>query len=303
MEMLPVDIIIKIAFLLPDLKDVFALLNALRPHIALEPLEYLYQLSLTHDHSSLWTTLTLASSMNDTISIVLYESIAKYYSSVVVEDSWFSIDWLKKHLHSMATIQWDAQEFPLTDDNVDEWADLRITDLYLSINNATSPSWKKLLPRLHHLKSLRVEGLSGDVKDIYKIVATSAQITELTINPIDLRIDNAELLYLIEWFRRQPVRSLLFWFANWRELNYDLRQELCEAIFNCSTMDKLILTDCYLDDLDFTRFSFSMTTLSLYSHCFHGDCLKLLASRLKDSKLTNLELADRTVQDDMDGMQ
>ncbi|KAH9101177.1 hypothetical protein Ae201684P_007362 [Aphanomyces euteiches] len=300
--MLPVDVILKIAFLLPDFKDVFALIDIFRPQIAFEPLEDLYQLGLTHDHSSLWPRLTLDCSMNDTMSITLYESILKLYSHVLVVDSWYSVDWLKKHLNPTTTIEWMAQEFPVTLENIHDWADLPITRLHLSIERDTPQMLKKALPRMHHLKSLSIGNSSGDIEDIYKIVAESAQITELEVNPNGFEVDNAELQHLIEWFHRQPVRVYADSFTNWKLLDYDLRQELCDVMFNCPTLDRLALTDCDLDDMDFSEFSFSMNTLQLYEFCLWKDDLKLLASRLKDSKLTHLELDGYLVGDDFHGM-
>ncbi|KAF0731359.1 hypothetical protein Ae201684P_006737 [Aphanomyces euteiches] len=302
MAMLPVDLMAKIVFFIPDSEDVFALLDILRPHIAFGPLGDLYQLGLTHDHSSLWPRLTLDCSMNDTLSIALYESIAKYYSHVLVNVSWYSIDWLKKHLNPTTTIEWMAQEFPVTLENIHDWADLPITRLYLFLESDTPQMWKKALPRMHHLKSLIIENSWGNIEDIYKIVAESAQITELEVNPNGFEVDNAELQHLIEWFHRQPVRVYADSFTNWKLLDYDLRQELCDVMFNCPTLDRLALTDCDLDDMDFSKFSFSMNTLQLYEFCLWKDDLKLLASRLKDSKLTHLELDGYLVGDDFYGM-
>ncbi|KAG9399795.1 hypothetical protein AC1031_011218 [Aphanomyces cochlioides] len=229
MAMLPVDLMAKIAFFIPDPED----------------------------------------------SITLYESIAKYYSRVVVDDSWYSVDWLKKHLNPMATIEWMAEEFPVTLENIDDWADLPITRLYLSIESDTPQTWKKVLPRMHHLKSLSIANSSGDLDDIYKMVAMSAQITELEVNPSDFEVGNAELRHLIEWFYCQPVRVYADCFMNWKLLDYDLRQELREVMFNCPTLDRLALTDCDFDDMDFSKFSISMNTLQLYEFCLWKDDLKL----------------------------
>ncbi|CAK4180319.1 unnamed protein product, partial [Aphanomyces euteiches] len=88
-------------------------------------------------------------------------------------------------------IEWEAMELPVTIDNVDDWADLRITQLSLSIKNDTPPTWKKALPRFTHLKSLFIEGPSEDLADVYEFVAKSAQITEFQIKPTDRRVDNA----------------------------------------------------------------------------------------------------------------
>ncbi|KAG9399794.1 hypothetical protein AC1031_011217 [Aphanomyces cochlioides] len=229
--------------------------------------------------------------MNDTLSIALCASIVKHYSRVYVDDPWYSVVWLKNHLNPMTSIEWNAKEF----ENMNNWAVLRITRLYLLIKSDTPQSWKHVLPRLHYLKSLRIDDLSGDLGDVYSIVAKSAQIIELEIYPMDFRLGNAELLHLIEWFRRQPVRVYADWFMNWGLLDYNLKQELCDVMFNCPTLVRLTLTDCYLVDMDFSKFSFSMNTLELYEFSFWVDLMKLLASRLKESNLTNLVLVDDSI--------
>ncbi|KAF0731358.1 hypothetical protein Ae201684P_006867 [Aphanomyces euteiches] len=302
MDTLPVDAIIKIVFFIPDPEDLFAFLGTLRPHIALGPLEDLYQLGLAHDHSSLWPALTLDCLMKDTLSIVLCESIAKLYSQVLINDSWFSVDWLKKHLNPIAAIEWGSDEFPSTIAKKDDWVDLRITRLYLFNKKDTPETWKMVVPRMHYLKSLSIEG-NGDLAEVYRFVVKSAPITELQINPIDFQVGNAELLHIIEWFRRQPVREFEECFTDWSDLDYDLRQELCEVMFNCPTMDRLCLSSAYLNQMDFTKFCFPMSTLQLHSCDIYRDGLKLLASRLMDSKLTNLELFDYLEDDDIDGME
>ncbi|KAG9413074.1 hypothetical protein AC1031_016092 [Aphanomyces cochlioides] len=237
--------------------------------------------------------------MKDTLSNALCASIVKHYSHVCVDNSWYSVVWLKKHLNPMTSIEWNAKEFPVTIENVNNWADLRITRLYLLIKSDALQPWKHVLPRLHYLKSLRIGDLSGDLGDVYSIVDKSAQITELEIYPMDFRLGNAELLHLIEWFRRQPVRVYADWLMNW---GYNLKQELCDVMFNCPTLDRLTLTDCYLGDMDFSNFSFSMNTFELYEFSFWVDLMKLLASRLKESKLTNLVLVGNLVDDSIDGV-
>ncbi|CAK4657821.1 unnamed protein product, partial [Aphanomyces euteiches] len=127
--MVPVDVVIKIAFAIPDAKDLFAFLEALRLCIDLGPLEHLYQLCLKQDHFDVWPALKLTSAARDKLSLPHYESIAKYYSRVIVNDARFSVEWLRTHLNSMATIEWNAGEIPVTEENLDEWQDLRITGL------------------------------------------------------------------------------------------------------------------------------------------------------------------------------
>ncbi|KAH9183563.1 hypothetical protein AeNC1_014461, partial [Aphanomyces euteiches] len=308
--MVPVDVVIKIAFAIPDAKDLFAFLEALRLCIDLGPLEHLYQLCLKQDHFDVWPALKLTSAARDKLSLPHYESIAKYYSRVIVNDARFSVEWLRTHLNSMATIEWNAGEIPVTEENLDERQDLRITGLNVYIDEDTPRTWKNVLSRLHCLTSLRVydyQGLwgnDGDFEEVYAYAAYSNQLVELVVYANSgYTLQHSELVYLLEWFRRQPVQEFESDFTDWGYHDFDLRQALCEAMFNCPTMERLRLIDCYLFDMVFPRFTFQMESLKLDEWCLDSDFLIDLAGQLEGSRLTRLELDDCTHDGNIEGIE
>ncbi|CAK4339510.1 unnamed protein product, partial [Aphanomyces euteiches] len=165
MPMLPIDVVVKLAFAIPNGNDLFALIEALRPYMDLGPLEHLVQLSLIHPPSEVWPSLKLSAVMTDATSIASSEAIAKYYSHVIVDDSWNDVEWLKTNLAPEATIQWCVNRFPTTIDSMDSWTNLRITVLIPTLNSDTPAIWKYMLPRLHSLTCLHVEADSEGLDD------------------------------------------------------------------------------------------------------------------------------------------
>ncbi|KAH9141815.1 hypothetical protein AeRB84_014053 [Aphanomyces euteiches] len=299
---LPVDVLLKIAFTIPDAEDLFAFLEALRVDIDLGPLEYLHQLGQTHEHTDLWPTLFLDSLLLDELSTSPCQAVVKYYPSVIVEDGWENIEWLKAHVNPMATVEWYVNGFPQTVKNVDDWAKLQITKASITIDSETTAStWKDVVPRLQHLTSLYVGDDFGQLDGIHALLPTSHQLTNFEI--FATKMENADLMYLNQWFRSHPVQVFESWFTEWRELDYNLRQALCEAMFNCPTLERLRLTDCYLDDMDFTKFNFSMKSLLLDELDSESNVLIALASRLEGSKLTHLEISDYVDDNNTKGME
>ncbi|KAH9116094.1 hypothetical protein LEN26_012936 [Aphanomyces euteiches] len=307
---LPEDILVKIALCITDEVDVFVFFEVLRPHVDLDPVSLvsLVQLDLKVIYSSPWPTFTLDSTISETMSILSIEAIIKYYSHVVVKDTRYSVDWLNTHLNPTTTIEWSTMEFQNVVKTWEEWSSLRITKLNLHIDMDSPSTWKEVLPRLCRLTSLFVDDRAGNLEDIYAFVAKSKHIIDFKIVAISgFQIGNSELLHvhLLEWFRRQPVQRFDAWFTDWRLLDYNLRQALCEAMFNCPMFERLCLADCYLDDMDFTKFTFSIKTLELNEWCLHSNFLASLASRLEGSKVTCLELNDYVDDnnDDIEGIE
>ncbi|KAH9104563.1 hypothetical protein AeMF1_019382 [Aphanomyces euteiches] len=145
---LPVDLVIKIAFALPNANDLFALLKVLRPHINLGPLESLYRLGLTHNHSDLWPSLCLKPSILSSQDCSLFKDVAQYYKNVQIKDFWSSegVEWLKSNLNPKATIQWELLKYPSIVDIGSNWSDLRIHSLCFHLSDISELRWKPFLP-------------------------------------------------------------------------------------------------------------------------------------------------------------
>ncbi|KAH9142698.1 hypothetical protein AeRB84_013247 [Aphanomyces euteiches] len=301
-SLLPVDVIINIAFSIPVAADLFAFLEALRPYNLLGPLEHLYQLGMQLDRSFyLWPCLRIPS-LVDELSIS-YEAIAKYYSNVVIQDLG-QATWLKKHLGPQTKIEWIVNHFPTsTKEIVDDVWDLHITRVSHGFKCNSLSSGKEILSRLKHLTTLKVydehpfsmpaEALDDYHQawdDIFQFVEESHQLTELQASPDSHAMSSSNLVNLIAWFRRQPVRVLKCMTSTCGRIDKSLKQPFYEAIFNCPTLDKLILTTCDFEGLDFSRFRFSMRSLQV-GYCRGGsDYIDSLASRLENSNLTHLDI-------------
>ncbi|KAH9107290.1 hypothetical protein LEN26_011583 [Aphanomyces euteiches] len=164
-------------------------------------------------------------------------------------------------------------------------------------------SGKEILSRLKHLTTLKVydehpfsmlaEALDDYHQawdDIFQFVEESHQLTELQASPDSHAMSSSNLVNLIAWFRRQPVRVLKCMTSTCGRIDKSLKQSFYEAIFNCPTLDKLILTTCDFEGLDFSRFRFSMRSLQV-GYCRGGsDYIDSLASRLENYNLTHLDI-------------
>ncbi|KAH9122167.1 hypothetical protein AeMF1_006423 [Aphanomyces euteiches] len=102
---LPLEIIIKIAFSIPDAKDVMSFLEALRPHVDLGPLDHLTQLDLTNNASNIWPTLKPEKDVQR--KFVGHECILQHYTAIEVNHN-FDIEWIKKHMNASAWVHWET---------------------------------------------------------------------------------------------------------------------------------------------------------------------------------------------------
>ncbi|KAH9151565.1 hypothetical protein LEN26_003839 [Aphanomyces euteiches] len=289
---LPIDVLIKIVFFITHVKDLLSFLKTLRPAINLGPLELLHQLGSTLEHSSFWPTLLIDASTIGVLTTSPHRDIVKYYSNVTIEyGGWEIFRWMRKYLSPKAAIEWHIDTIPEKINNVDNWTSFRITDVSIAITKENASTWKNVLPRLDHLTSLRVASKYGNLKEIFAILSVTKTITAFEVVAENgYAVQRDERLHLSQWFHRQPVREFEAWFKDMNLLDIELRQSLCEAMFNCPSLERLKLAAFYLDDMDFTKFSFSMKWLMLDEQ--NSDVLNLLATRLTHSKLTDLVLRD-----------
>ncbi|KAH9185724.1 hypothetical protein AeNC1_012300 [Aphanomyces euteiches] len=283
--MLPVDVVMKIAFAIPDADDFFAFLEVLiSPLNNLGPLEPLHQLGKSVDHEDLWPTLCLGSSTPDTSSRSSFEAITKLYLHVAVDDT-CDAQWLLGHLNSMATVEWTINRLSAINELPDGWFDLPITRLIVNCGYDTTTGWKDLLERLSHLTSLAVHN-GGDVDVIFEFLATSNQIREFQIANEFMDMTESNQINLTKWLLNQPVRVFECSSGDW----YNRDDAIYRAMFNCSTLDRLMLSSWDLSNVDFTHLMFEMQTLELHNSFWDSNLLKSLASRLEGSKVIHLQL-------------
>ncbi|KAH9125432.1 hypothetical protein AeMF1_003942 [Aphanomyces euteiches] len=298
---LPLDIIVKIAFSIPDTEDLFAFLEALRPAIDLGPLEHLNQLGPTK--SDLWPSLRLNASILDLPTRSSFEAIAQYYSNVIVEDVWENVGWLKSHLNPTAKIVWAFKKYKSPVDRMDDWSDLRITRLVSSRRYKDPPvGWAQTLSRLPFLTSLTMDDATCNLDEAFEFLCNSENITELQITDAYYRMTASSLLYLAKWFRQHPVQKFECVVSHFASIDKAVRQEFCQALLNCSTLDRVKLPSCYLEDLDFSLFRFEMMSLELCCGTISSDYVMSLAHPLEGSKVTRLAL-NACDDEDLDGIE
>ncbi|KAG9397842.1 hypothetical protein AC1031_016552 [Aphanomyces cochlioides] len=294
------DIVVKIAFSIPDAKDLLAFLKALGPYNLLGPLEYLYQLSLSRHCMDLWPVLRLRPSILGSVRKTSFEAIAKFYGDVILQEDWDNVEWLKTYLNPMAQIEWNLNVYR-SRDVVDGWSDMRITRMKIDIDGYdASIMCKNILPRLTNLKSLHLTIANVNLNDFFPFLATLKQITEVMIDSDGFQLTHSDLVQLTEWFRHDTLRKLRFHRAYWGSVDDDGVKRSCfQAIFNSPMLESLEFSFCDLQDIDLSEMVYSMKSLR------HINCqstpmqVQGMSNRLKGSKLTHLELTDVVVFNDV----
>ncbi|CAK4077563.1 unnamed protein product [Aphanomyces euteiches] len=292
---LPEDLIVKIAFSIPDAADLFTFLEALVPLEVLGPLEHLHKLGLERDTKDLWPCLLLNSTTLKAKFRSSYEVIAKYYSSVLVVDV-TDVTWLRKHLNPAVQVEWIASQFPIPQDILNDWTDLRITQFYGTFYNNDTSALTNVIPRLPHLQFFNIE-VEDTLDYVCPAIARSTQITALKlVTRMNDELNESNVVDLVAWLSSHPVQTFSFDGSHEAyDIDIALRQKFYEAMVNCSTMDKLVLDASGANDLDFSKFTFSMRSLEvLYPHC---DFIESLAERLEGSNVTDLTIFGYYVQE------
>ncbi|KAF0723648.1 hypothetical protein Ae201684P_007314 [Aphanomyces euteiches] len=304
---LPADLVIKIAFALPKANDLFALLEVLRPHINLGPLESLYRLSLTRNHSDLWPSLCLKPSILSSQEISTFQDVAQYYKNVQIKDFWSSdgVEWLKANLNPMATIQWKVQDSSVMADVGSDWSELRIHSLCFHLSGTYEFRWKPFLPQLRYLTSLEVHDGTSGLGDLLECIAENNTITDFRLKSKYSDLCDSDMVYLTKWFRHQPVRMFECDMCCWGSMDINVPQEFYQAMFNCPTLNRLVILWHHLSDIDFTYFNLTMKSLQMKNCSWSSDNIKTFASRLPTSKITHFELdgCDFGDDDGFDGLE
>ncbi|KAH9180180.1 hypothetical protein AeNC1_017176 [Aphanomyces euteiches] len=278
---MPVDVILKIAFSIPNAADFFAFLESLHPYGVLGPLEHLYQLSLTQRQSELWPNLKIDSMALKQERRTHYEIIAKYYPKVILDDI-LDVQWVKKL---------DIQKIVLALYN----------HVWISFFDFTK-TWARVLPQFNHLTTLKVSTRDGYVfNEVCAFAAKSERLIHLEINYVFERVTSLAAQSLIEWFHR-PVQFFSFAGPGWSAIDDNhLKQEFYRAMFNCPTLQTLKLHRCSLKDLNLSQLDFSMKSLLVERCHVNRLFLKSLTERLEISKISYLGLQGYTLMDQQSG--
>ncbi|KAH9117406.1 hypothetical protein AeMF1_008820 [Aphanomyces euteiches] len=256
---LPTDVIVKIAFFIPDESDLFTFLEALRTFNVLGPLEHLHKLGLKRKHEELWPTLKITPAVLESQFSTLFEAIAKFYSHVVIKDM-TDVKWLRKHLNPAVQVEWITDEFPVPQEISDKWTDFRITRLNGDFYSLDSTG----LNKCHITKTSPCN-----------CVENSTQITELSIGAyMDDDLNESNLLDISEWLIREPVRKFTFVGTHeWHDIGDAVKQKFFESMINCPIYGRAEVRR--KRDLRLGFFEV---------HIFH----EVVRSRLEGSKITDL---------------
>ncbi|KAG9397837.1 hypothetical protein AC1031_016547 [Aphanomyces cochlioides] len=288
------EVVVKIAFFIPDETDLFGFLETLRPFNLLGPLEDLYKLGLKYERYELWPKLVLKPSHIDSVDRYAFEAIVKYYADVKVVNEWTDIEWLKKNVNRSVKIEWSIAESIPKVKLMDNWIDFRITRLSIVLNDDIASSWwSKIVPRVPHLTSLEAYIIMEYSTNFFECVAASDEIIKLELNIAKYDMTPRNFTHLTRWFRKHPVRKLTCVSEIWRIENKSGMQALYQVMFNCPTLGTLELSKCNLEFVDFTEMVLPMKSLQLCNCGFGSDQFEALVKRLEGSKDTHHFTSDR----------
>ncbi|KAH9182268.1 hypothetical protein AeNC1_015755, partial [Aphanomyces euteiches] len=244
-KQLPTDIVVNVAFFIPEWLSVFWFLSALRPANVIGPLEHLWQLHrLDWGENDLWPHLNI--SKIDQVSCVHVEGIIKYYSTISVDCS-VDINWFGAYLHPKASISYKVpstrQDERYRDTtNLKEWSRFRIT--HCEANQFHPGSLVEVLSCLDHLVELVYHQLTTDMAmAIFKFAATSLNLQVLKVATFHQNwyvrgtITDSMGSDLLQWIASHPIRVLKMCSFTWE--SQSRRLEVLSAALTTSTLETI----------------------------------------------------------------
>ncbi|KAH9098818.1 hypothetical protein LEN26_016615 [Aphanomyces euteiches] len=285
---LPVEVFLKIAFLIQGPSDLKAFLAALCPHVDMGPLKQLYVMCLAFPHSDFWPSLKLSPLIMEILSGSPHEIICQYYSNFILVDS-FDVERIKHYVHPTARLEWNIWDRSVVT-TMKDLTDLNITRINVHVDEYAQISWMDLLQRLPNLNALRVEGNDVELRDVFRFTIKSRQIKELKIYSKDCVMAPHDVRCLILWFYRQPVQVFEFMWPDFSNVDWNLIEQYYQAMFNCPTLHTLRLAHFDSNHMDFTQMSPSIKVFQLVIPHINSYFLKSLSDKLVSSRVTHLEL-------------
>ncbi|KAG9399890.1 hypothetical protein AC1031_011311 [Aphanomyces cochlioides] len=285
------DIVPNIASFIRSPRDFFSFLEALSPARLQGPLKCIWELGLRMKHSTLWPTPTISYELSD-FELGTLEECISYYRKVRVKEI-ANLEWLEMFVHPKTEILWTIN-YQFSSRRWDRLTDFRLTRLVLDLDFFDDEEvLVYILPDLHHLKSLVLsfQHQLPSLATILARVAASKQLTEFELYKRDkqnynLAITDSMVQDVLTWLRKQPVR--VFRIQNWVVQNSTLAQTLFETMFNCPTMHRLVVYNCDLDDIDFSKCTFQMYSLEIWRGMSSVTFYEMVTHLLK-SKVTKFK--------------
>ncbi|KAG9397771.1 hypothetical protein AC1031_016529 [Aphanomyces cochlioides] len=200
------------------------------------------------------------------------------------------IDWLMNHLNAKASMEWLVEEFPHATEVDPRYWNLPITHVNISLkyddvdDKVPHNTCRDILPRLSRFVWDADDNHSHTDECCYNALYDHVFGCELT---------GDNMTNLMQWFRRPNARVFHFavgpndWYDS--DVDDDIKESFCQAMFNCQTLERLKITTWGLQDVDFTDMVLSMRSMELAE--LDSDALISLASRLGGSKVTHFEFS------------
>ncbi|KAF0717223.1 Aste57867_2425 [Aphanomyces stellatus] len=245
-HLLPPDVLHQIASYVNDTVSFFSFLDALGSPALRGPLEAVWQLGMTLDHSSLWPHLDL-SHLHDDVTLAQLQTIVPLYTTILVAGA-FDLAWLKTCVHSKAQLRWD--EPPLLADaaTLAEWYDafatlrvVHVTDSRCVVHPILS-----ILTKLTHIKSLQVcAATTAHLDLLFAFAATSPSLTALQITRHfgeTEEITQSMVRHIHQWFHRHHVLTFAVDSVLWaRDVDAALQAQFCSTVLSHPSLDDLRL--------------------------------------------------------------
>ncbi|KAF0727970.1 hypothetical protein Ae201684P_009440 [Aphanomyces euteiches] len=292
----PVEVVLKTAFFIAEISDLLAFLEALRPAGLLGPLEHLWQLRLVKQQKELWPTLEITKE-DLTLDAAFRKCLAEFAKccSRVRVHNVRDIQWLRRHLPPTVDQNWEITTLQTSPNISNDWSKLRITSSHVHGALRTDTSLEAL-QQLKHLTTLIVviteESMSSDLE----FAAKSERLIHLELRPAfklrgKILVNNIMLNNLIKWFKQQPVGR--FHMSGWdlQFTDIDVKWVFYESMFQCASLKELSCFSTVFSDIDFSKLTFSMNSLSLRFCDLDSHGMTTLSTRLISSTVINFALS------------
>ncbi|KAH9144138.1 hypothetical protein AeRB84_011911 [Aphanomyces euteiches] len=244
----PLDIIVKVAFFIPDWSTVLEFLRALRPANVLGPLEHLWQLRccLGWNDYDLWPQLNLI--RMDDASQPHVEGIARFYPKVIA--SYITdVAWCDRFLNRNASIYWARSAgLVMGPKLLLPWTPFRI--ISIDLVNFDPQQLEETLSYLKHLEILKYHGCSPTTAPaIFSFVASSLSLQELLLgtmggrNPDHCTMTTNMTADLVKWLESQPIRRLEMENFTWQDPK--LRHQAMTMALASPTLEEFKMKEVY----------------------------------------------------------
>ncbi|KAH9123204.1 hypothetical protein AeMF1_005756 [Aphanomyces euteiches] len=245
-RLLPTEVMVKIAFFIPEWSDLEHFLNAFEPNSdILGPLENLRKLIMLGWRSiDLWPRLNL-SKFNAPSRIPL-EGIAKYYSKVAVNEK-TDVVWVRQFVDPMAAISWtkshDYRGY-IQPNMIQRWKECQITSI--NFTNIHPNQLEEALSYLDFLHDLQWHRCTPPIATtIFKFMASTLSVRELILETVDRRVENHCVITnsmatdLLKWIESQPIQR--FELENFTWESKSLRQQVLTTVLEKPTLERFRL--------------------------------------------------------------